>query len=58
MADIDIDWNKLERESDRMLAKWEDAHKAVGSRLSIVEEGAFDYGFELGWRLAKGEVIE
>lgn len=52
----DIDWDELEREMDRMMEKWRSANLIFKPGAS--EESGFGYGFELGWRLAKGEVIE
>lgn len=50
-----IDLEELNEQSDRMLEKWK---RASGDRIFLMDESSFEYGFELGWRIAKGEVID
>lgn len=51
-----VDWDRLECESERMLSQWADA-QLPGYALGSSDESAFEYGFELGFRIGSGEVI-
>lgn len=49
----DKDWQHLDSECNRLVLEWE----RDNLQISASEESAFEYGFELGYRIAKGEVI-
>lgn len=50
----EIDWDHLSAESDRLLEQWENMQHVPLSSECV--EG-FSYGFEMGYRVAKGEVL-
>ena len=50
-----VDWARLESELERMVNKWEGA---TNDNLASHERDAFEYGFELGFRIASGEEIQ
>jgi hypothetical protein len=52
----DIDWNHLSSESDRLLEQWENMQHTAEPLSSDIVQG-FEYGFELGYRVAKGEEL-
>lgn len=56
MTEVQIDWNHLSSESDRLLEQWENQQHDGYALSSDIVQG-FEYGFELGYRVAKGEEL-
>lgn len=52
---IEVWWPVLNDKCDKALARWRNVNP---NGLSDNEESAFEYGFELGFRVAKGEVFD
>lgn len=50
----EIDWDHMAAESDRLLEQWENMQREP---LSSEHVQGFEYGFEMGYRIAKGDVL-
>lgn len=53
---VEIDYDELGQEMQKAIDNWEEGQKP-GDPLSGELLDGFEYGFEMGWRIAKGEVI-